>query len=85
MVNLVLSSSMRTSHARRPLHTQCEFEQEKQNKSRDRRSRQDLPLKPPKVSPLELSGNRAPLGRSKTSSSRQREKTKYYYYTYYPL
>ena len=23
---------MRTSHARRPLHTQCEFEQEKQNK-----------------------------------------------------
>ena len=28
---------MRTSHARRPLHTQCEFEQEeKQNKSRDR-------------------------------------------------
>ena len=25
MVNLVLSSSMRTSHARRPLHTQCEL------------------------------------------------------------
>ena len=24
-VNLVLSSSMRTSHARRPLHTQCEL------------------------------------------------------------